>query len=94
MSDIPVSPVTPITPDTPLDPMSWLRAHAQSAPEGHWDELRNRLSAAAGEPQPPGLLWSDFIEHLGPEGLAGLNQRMASLRRQVHDNGITYNVYA
>lgn len=94
MSDIPVSPVTPITPDTPLDPMSWLRAHAQSAPNGHWDELRNRLSAAAGEPQPPGLLWSDFMEHLGPEGLAGLNQRMASLRRQVHDNGITYNVYA
>mgnify|MGYP000037005544 CR=1 FL=1 len=94
MSDIPVSPVTPITPDTPPDPMSWLRAHAQSAPEGHWDELRNRLSAAAHEGHPPGLLWSDFIERLGPEGLAGLNQRMANLRRQVHDNGITYNVYA
>ena len=74
--------------------MSWLRAHAQSAPDGHWDELRNRLSAAAGQAHPPGLLWSDFIERLGPEGLAGLNQRMASLRRQVHDNGITYNVYA
>ena len=91
MSDIPVSPVTP---DTPLDPMSWLRAHAHSAPDGHWDELRNRLSAAAGQAQPPGLLWSDFIERLGPEGLAGLNQRMGNLRRQVHDNGITYNVYA
>ena len=74
--------------------MSWLRAHAQGAPAGHWDELRNRLSAAAGPAHPPGLLWSDFMEHLGPEGLGGLNQRMASLRRQVHDNGITYNVYA
>ncbi len=94
MSDIPVSPATAITPDTPLDPMSWLRAHAHSAPDGHWDELRNRLSAAAGQAYPPGLLWSDFMTHLGPEGLLGLNQRMASLRRQVHDNGITYNVYA
>jgi len=91
MHDLPASPLAP---DAPPDPMSWLRQHAQAAPEGHWDELRNRLSAAAGEPQPPGLLWSDFIERLGPEGLAGLNARMASLRRQVHDNGITYNVYA
>ncbi len=91
MSDVPVSPVTA---DDPPDPMSWLRAHAQSAPEGHWDELRNRLSAAPAHAQPPGLLWSDFIERLGPEGLAGLNARMANLRRQVHDNGITYNVYA
>ena len=91
MSDVPVSPVTA---DDQPDPMSWLRAHAQAAPEGHWDELRNRLSAAAHEGHPPGLLWSDFIERLGPEGLAGLNQRMANLRRQVHDNGITYNVYA
>ncbi|WP_374352956.1 circularly permuted type 2 ATP-grasp protein [Limnohabitans sp.] len=91
MPDIPVSPDQA---DDPPDPMSWLRAHAQAAPEGHWDELRNRLSAAAHEGHPPGLLWSDFIERLGPEGLAGLNQRMANLRRQVHDNGITYNVYA
>jgi len=91
MPDIPVSPVQP---DDLPDPMSWLRAHAQAAPEGHWDELRNRLSATAHEGHPPGLLWSDFIERLGPEGLAGLNQRMANLRRQVHDNGITYNVYA
>ncbi|TXI71980.1 MAG: A circularly permuted ATPgrasp family protein [Limnohabitans sp.] len=91
MPDIPVSPVTA---DDPPDPMSWLRTHAQTAPAGHWDELRNHLSAAAHEGHPPGLLWSDFIERLGPEGLAGLNQRMANLRRQVHDNGITYNVYA
>ena len=91
MSDVPVSPLTP---DEPPAPMSWLRAHAQAAPGGHWDELRNRLSAEAEHTQPPGLLWSDFIERLGPEGLAGLNARMANLRRQVHDNGITYNVYA
>ncbi len=91
MSDVPVSPVQP---DAPPDPMRWLSMHAQSAPVGHWDELRNRLSAAAEPAHPPGLLWSDFMARLGPEGLAGLNQRMANLRRQVRDNGITYNVYA
>jgi len=91
MSDVPVSPVSA---DDQPDPMSWLREHAQAAPDGHWDELRNRLGTAAREAQPPGLLWSDFIARLGPEGLSGLNQRMANLRRQVHDNGITYNVHA
>ncbi len=75
------------------EPMSWLRQHAQKAPEGHWDELRNRLSAEDGATT-PGSLWADFMAKLGPEGLAGLNPRMADLRRQVRDNGITYNVHA
>jgi len=73
--------------------MSWLRDHAQAAPAGHWDELRDRLSNAQAEAAAPAGLWADFISRLGPEGLAGLNARMASLRRQVHDNGITYNVH-
>jgi uncharacterized circularly permuted ATP-grasp superfamily protein/uncharacterized alpha-E superfamily protein len=78
--------------------MSWLRQHAQAAPDGHWDELRDRFGAVqptADElTQPPGQLWEDFMARLGPEGLASLNPRMANLRRQVRDNGITYNVYA
>lgn len=80
------------------DAMSWLRQHAQAAPTGHWDELRDRLGAMAPGKgtlsQAPGQLWQDFMEHLGPEGLASLNPRLAHLRRQVSDNGITYNVYA
>jgi len=80
------------------DPMNWLRQHAQAAPAGHWDELRDRFGATApsqGElTQPPGQLWEDFMTRLGSEGLASLNPRMAHLRRQVRDNGITYNVYA
>ena len=52
MPDIPVSPVTA---DDPPDPMSWLRTHAQTAPAGHWDELRNRLSALPHTAQPPGV---------------------------------------
>lgn len=38
--------------------------------------------------------WADFFEQLGPEGFPDLDRRMASLQRQVRDNGITYNVYA
>jgi len=91
MSDVPVSRITAHHPPTP---MNWLRDHAQAAPRGHWDELRNRLSGVSQEAHPPGLLWTEFIDHLGPDGLSGLNSRMASLRRQVRDNGITYNIYA
>ena len=38
--------------------------------------------------------WADFFEQLGPEGFPDLDRRMASLQRQVRDNGVTYNVYA
>jgi len=38
--------------------------------------------------------WSEFVQHLGPQGLVGLNPRVAQLARQVRDNGISYNVYA
>ncbi|MBD8050736.1 circularly permuted type 2 ATP-grasp protein [Limnohabitans radicicola] len=92
-------PTRPFATDpSPPDPMSWLRQHAQAAPAGHWDELRDRVDAIAPTAdelsQPPGQLWEDFMARLGPEGLASLNPRMANLRRQVRDNGITYNVYA
>ena len=90
MSEIPLSSVNS---HAPLEAMSWLREHAQAAPAGHWDELRDRLSSAQSQHAAPAGLWAQFISHLGPEGLAGLNARMASLRRQVHDNGITYNVH-
>ncbi|MFM8590676.1 MAG: A circularly permuted ATPgrasp family protein, partial [Limnohabitans sp.] len=91
MSDV---PVPRIAADSPPTPMNWLRDHAQAAPRGHWDELRNRLSDASQEAHPPGRLWTKVIDHLGPDGLSGLSPRMASLRRQVRDNGITYNIYA
>ncbi len=87
------APLSSVKTDAPQDAMSWLREHAQAAPAGHWDELRDRLSGAQAEAAAPAGLWADFISRLGPEGLAGLNARMANLRRQVHDNGITYNVH-
>ncbi len=38
--------------------------------------------------------WAEFFGHLGAEPAEELNRRTESLRRQIRDNGITYNVYA
>ena len=38
--------------------------------------------------------WQQFFESLQEDGLGDLNQRAASLARQIHDNGVTYNVYS
>ena len=38
--------------------------------------------------------WSRFFSHLGTDGFHDLNRRTANLRRQIRDNGVTYNVYA
>jgi len=47
---------------------------------------------AAAEPlaQP----WTTFFNFLGTDGFHDLNRRTANLRRQIRDNGVTYNVYA
>ncbi len=71
-------------------------AQAQTAPAGHWDELQGGVPAAAGTPSfsPFSAAWSDFMQHLPDVSPAALNARKAQLERQVHDNGISYNVYA
>ena len=38
--------------------------------------------------------WTTFFNFLGTEGFHDLNRRTANLRRQIRDNGVTYNVYA
>ena len=63
---------------------------ACNAAPGHFDELR-------GAATPDGPLtgpWQQFVDNLAGEGVAELNQRSASLARQIRDNGVTYNVYA
>ncbi len=79
-------------------------ALAPAATAGHFDELRG-----AGVPVPPGAPapaagaeagapltpdWARFFDLLGADGFADLDRRTLSLRRQVRDNGVTYNVYA
>lgn len=38
--------------------------------------------------------WTTFFNFLGADGFHDLNHRSANLRRQIRDNGVTYNVYA
>jgi uncharacterized circularly permuted ATP-grasp superfamily protein/uncharacterized alpha-E superfamily protein len=38
--------------------------------------------------------WTQFFNLLGAEGFHDLNHRTANLKRQIRDNGVTYNVYA
>jgi uncharacterized circularly permuted ATP-grasp superfamily protein/uncharacterized alpha-E superfamily protein len=71
---------------------------AQAAPAGVWDELRGGVDArgltSPADYVPLSGPWAEFLQHLGPQGLLGLNPRVAQLERQVRDNGISYNVYA
>jgi uncharacterized circularly permuted ATP-grasp superfamily protein/uncharacterized alpha-E superfamily protein len=86
--------------------LKWLTFGQECAPDGHWDEMRGELTLLA-DVQPevaPAKTasstsepWQTFIETLSSETsglLPDLNARMATLQRQVRDNGITYNVYA
>jgi uncharacterized circularly permuted ATP-grasp superfamily protein/uncharacterized alpha-E superfamily protein len=38
--------------------------------------------------------WATFFDFLGADGFHDLNRRTTNLRRQIRDNGVTYNVYA
>jgi uncharacterized circularly permuted ATP-grasp superfamily protein/uncharacterized alpha-E superfamily protein len=63
-------------------------------PSGRFDELR-----ACGPDQTmtgpgPDPVWSQLLGTLRPPIGHELDQRLANVRRQVHDNGVTYNVYA
>ena len=59
---------------------------AAAAP-GHYDELRD--SDGALRPT-----WRTFFGGLGTAGLNDLHRREILLKRQVHEHGVTYNVYS
>ncbi len=82
--------------------MAWLAMDHEQAPVGHWDELRGGVTPLQSDKplettRPISDPWQRFIDLLNKSSTASeadLNARMASLQRQVRDNGITYNVYA
>ena len=49
---------------------------------------------ASGAPGAIAKTWTTFFNFLGSDGFHDLNHRTANLRRQIKDNGVTYNVYA
>ncbi len=77
----------------PALPMGWEDALAPRADAGHFDELRG-LGAPGAEPDRMTPAWSQFFADADVRSLEHLRDLSATLARQIHDNGVTYNVYA
>jgi uncharacterized circularly permuted ATP-grasp superfamily protein/uncharacterized alpha-E superfamily protein len=71
-----------------------LGANTCCAMTGHYDELRGRaIDSIAGDARFTGA-WGQFLSQTEARTPADMDQRSASLQRQIRDNGVTYNVYA
>jgi hypothetical protein len=86
-------------PDLPRRTASNMPAQAQACASepGHFDELRGCLAEADGSHiAKAGLTpqWQEFFNLSEAQTAAEMDQRYASLQRQIRDNGVTYNVYA
>jgi uncharacterized circularly permuted ATP-grasp superfamily protein/uncharacterized alpha-E superfamily protein len=80
-------------------------AQACAVAPGHFDELRGITAASAGQAASDATIsiasgahltaaWSQFFSYFADKEALELNQRAASLARQIRDNGVSYNVYA
>jgi uncharacterized circularly permuted ATP-grasp superfamily protein/uncharacterized alpha-E superfamily protein len=88
------------TPAPNGEPLAGIRFERAATP-GHFDELLGSASTAAtlattasdtkAQLTPP---WAHFFNKLPDPCPSQLNQHLASLDRQIRDNGVTYNVYA
>jgi uncharacterized circularly permuted ATP-grasp superfamily protein/uncharacterized alpha-E superfamily protein len=54
-------------------------------------ERYDELLAASGLPRPH---WQDFLRSLAERGSADVSDTLSLMEREIHENGITYNVYA
>ena len=73
------------------------QSQSQSAPSSSSQSQTQTQSRSPATSQPGNLLskpWTTFFNSLGTDGFHDLNRRTANLRRQIRDNGVTYNVYA
>jgi uncharacterized circularly permuted ATP-grasp superfamily protein/uncharacterized alpha-E superfamily protein len=60
---------------------------AYSAPAGHFDELVAPSSGLRAH-------WRRFADHAGALSGDQLSEKQTRIARQIHENGVTYNVYA
>ena len=70
-----------------------------AAEAGHFDELHARAvqpdsAESLAQDTPLSPAWSKFFGVLGDAGWQSLSRRAALIKRQLRDNGVTYNVYA
>jgi uncharacterized circularly permuted ATP-grasp superfamily protein/uncharacterized alpha-E superfamily protein len=79
--DVPVEPPAPDSAD--LQPL----LHSYRVPGGHFDEFLD-----AGRALRPH--WPAFVREAGDLSAEQLARTEASIARQIHENGVTYNVYA
>jgi uncharacterized circularly permuted ATP-grasp superfamily protein/uncharacterized alpha-E superfamily protein len=86
-----------------LTALEWAQASLAAAPL-HYDELQARMSTGSRLSEDASNLianhqglartWGEFFSSCETDGLGTLDQRAATLARQIRDNGVTYNVYA
>lgn len=80
-------------------------ALAATAAAGHFDELRGAPAKALAQASQNAInsiavdacltgAWAQFFDNFPDNEALDLNQRAASLERQIRDNGVTYNVYS
>lgn len=84
---------SPLATDVPGPPDAPALARACAATAGHFDELRGSTTPAADSAR-LSATWGQFFAYLAHHNTVDLNQREASLARQIRDNGVSYNVYA
>ena len=76
------------------------RAERRGAPRSRPDALNLgkhhpvRADPAQSSDPEYGEAWSQFFDNVQADGLGNMDQRAASMARQVRDNGVTYNVYS
>ena len=76
------------------------RAERRGAPRSRPDALNpgkhHPVAAGPAQSSDPeyGEAWSQFFDNVQADGLGNMDQRAASMARQVRDNGVTYNVYS
>lgn len=92
----PVKDSTDSLPLAQATPPSALLASARTccASPGHFDELRGHHATSAPLDTALTEAWAQFFDNIQAQSSSDLDQRARSLQRQIHDNGVTYNVYA
>jgi uncharacterized circularly permuted ATP-grasp superfamily protein/uncharacterized alpha-E superfamily protein len=86
-SDVPVEPPTPDWADSPAGEDFGPLLGSYRVPGGHFDELLDDERA----PRPH---WRDFAREAGDLSAEQISRTESRIARQIHENGVTYNVYA